>query len=84
MKRRTKIGLSLAAVAFGAVALSGCTKSFCSQVDTARMKFAFELGISTIVEGTSSIDFKSGEFTYRIENAQYVVGTWVMLTKNNN
>ena len=83
MKRRTKIGLSLAAVAFGAVALSGCTKSFCSQVDTARMKFAFEPGISTIVEGTSSIDFKSGEFTYRIENAQYVVGTWVKINETD-
>ena len=83
MKRRTKIGLSLAAVAFGAVALSGCTKSFCSQVDTARMKFAFEPGISTIVEGSSSIDFKSGEFTYRIENAQYVVGTWVKINETD-
>ena len=83
MKRRTKIGLSLAAVAFGAVALSGCTKSFCSQVDTARMKFAFEPGISTIVEGSSSIDFQSGELTYRIENAQYVVGTWVKINETD-
>lgn len=83
MKKGTKIGLSLAAVAFGAVALSGCTKSFCSQVDLARMKFAFEPGISTIVQGTETIDFTSGELTYRVENAQYVVATWVQTNETD-
>ena len=80
MKRRTKIGLSLAAVTFGAVALSGCTKSFCSQVDYARMKYAFEPGISVIApkEGGETLTFTDGTNTYTIANAQYVVATWVM------
>ena len=40
MKRRTKIGLSLAAIGFGVIGLSSCTASFCSTTDLARMKSA--------------------------------------------
>ena len=78
MKRRAKIGLSLAAVAFGAVALSGCTKSFCSQVDLARMKYAFEPGISVIApkKNGATIVFDSGEYSYTINNCQYVIAGW--------
>ena len=79
MKRRTKIGLSFAAVAFGAVALSSCTQSFCSQVDLARMKFAFEPGITRIERSTSDTDqivFKSETYTYTIKGARLVAATW--------
>ena len=80
MKRRTKIGLSLTAVAFGAVMLSSCTQSFCSQVDVARMKFAFEPGITRITRtGTASdvIEFKDGTYTYTITGAVLESATWV-------
>ena len=78
MKRRTKIGLSIGAAILGAAALSGCTKSFCSQVDIARMKFAFEPGISIInpLEGGSQIVFKSDDYTYTVKNANYIVADW--------
>ena len=79
MKRRTKIGLSLAAVAFGTVALSSCTQSFCSQVDLARMKFAFEPGITRIQRSTSEndiIEFKSDNYTYTIKGAVLQVAAW--------
>ena len=79
MKRRTKIGLSLAAVALGAVALSSCTQSFCSQVDLARMRFAFEPGITRIKQTSDSADeitFQSGTYSYTIKGAVLEVATW--------
>ena len=78
MKKGTKITLGIAAVSMGAVLLSGCTKSFCSQVDQARMKYAFEPGISLIEakEGGETITFKSDSYTYTINNAQYIVADW--------
>ena len=79
MKRRTKIGLSLAAVALGAVALSSCTQSFCSQVDLARMRFAFEPGITRIKQTSDSTDeivFQSGSYSYTIKGAVLEVATW--------
>lgn len=78
MKKGTKIGLSLAAVAFGAVALSGCTKSFCSQVDLARMKYAFEPGISMINPSSTGgdIEFNSDGYKYTIQHAEYIVADW--------
>ena len=78
MKKGKKIGLSIAAIGLGAVALSGCTKSFCSQVDLARMKFAFEPGITRLEgNGAESIVFKNGELSYTINNCQYIVAEWV-------
>ncbi len=80
MKKGTKLTLGIAAVAMGAVLLSGCTKSFCSQIDQARMKYAFEPGISLIEakkEGGVDVVFKSGELTYTLQNAQYVTANWV-------
>ena len=78
MKKGKKIGLSIAAIALGAVALSGCTKSFCSQIDLARMKFVFDPGI-TLIEGNGaqSITFRNGDLEYTIINCQYVVADWV-------
>ena len=46
MKKSTKIGIGIAAVLFGAVALSGCTNSFCSTVDKAHILYAIDHGVS--------------------------------------
>lgn len=80
MKRKTKIGFSIAAVAFSAVLLSSCTASFCSQLDIARMKFVFEPGVSRFEEdagATQDIVFKDGEYTYTISHAKLEVANWV-------
>ena len=44
MNRKTKIGLIGGALLLGAIALSGCTQSFCSTLDKAHMLFAFDFG----------------------------------------
>ena len=80
MKRRTKIGLVLAAAGFGAIALSGCTASFCSTIDIARMKYAFEPGITRIEKSdvvTDYIEFKGENYNYKITGAKLVVAEWV-------
>ena len=81
MKKGTKLTLGIAAIAMGAVLLSGCTKSFCSQVDQARMKYAFEPGITRIEAktGGSDVVFTNGEYTYTLQNAQYITAEWVLL-----
>ena len=69
----------MAAVAFGAVALSSCTQSFCSQVDLARMKYAFEPGITRIKRtenSTDVIEFSTGTYKYTIEGAVLEAATW--------
>ena len=78
MKKGTKLTLGLVGVALGAVVLSGCTKSFCSQIDQARMKYAFEPGITLIEakEGGENVIFTNGEYTYTLQNAQYIVADW--------
>ena len=79
MKRRTKIGLSIAAVGIGAVMLTSCTQSFCSQVDLARMKFAFEPGITRIKQTGDTADvleFQSGIYSYKITGAVLEYATW--------
>ena len=81
MKKGTKLTLGLVGVAMGAVILSGCTKSFCSQVDQARMKYAFEPGITMIEraenEGGIEVKFSNGEYIYTLQHAQYIVADWV-------
>ena len=78
MKKKTTIGLSIAAAVLGAVALSGCTKSFCSQADIARMKYAFEPGICYInaKESGSEITFKGEDYNYVVQNAEYIIADW--------
>ena len=77
MKRRTKLGFALAATGIGVIALSSCTASFCSVIDLARMKFAFEPGISRLNEGTSVLEFEGEEYTYRIKNVSFEYAQWV-------
>lgn len=84
MKRRTKIGFSLGAVLLGAVVLSSCTQSFCSQVDTARMKYAFEPGITRIdANGQDTIEFAGENYKYTVNNALYVVAEWEQTSDTN-
>ena len=81
MKKGTKLTLGLVGVALGAVVLSGCTKSFCSQVDQARMKYAFEPGI-TVIEtktGGETVTFTNGTYSYTLNNTQYITAEWVPL-----
>ena len=77
MKKGTKIGFSIATIAFSAVLLSSCTQSFCSQQDIARMKFNFEPGISRFEAGTETIEFSDGTNKYTITNAKLEVAEWV-------
>ena len=55
MKKRTKLYLSGAAGLFAVVALTSCTKSFCSNEDTGRMLYAFDPGITAYVAGTDAL-----------------------------
>lgn len=81
MKRRTKIGLALAAAGLGVVMVSSCTASFCSVSDIARMKYAFEPGITRIEKSdvaTDYIEFKSDTNTYKITGAKLVLADWIL------
>ena len=77
MKRRTKIGLALATTGFGVLALSSCTASFCSVTDVARMKYAFEPGITRLEAGSDTLVFHGENHTYTISNVSLAVATWV-------
>ena len=88
MKKGTKLTLGLVGVALGAVILSGCTKSFCSQVDQARMKYAFEPGITHIDraedEGGIEIQFTNGEYIYTLQHAQYILADWTPTSETDD
>ncbi|MCR4879515.1 MAG: membrane protein insertase YidC [Bacilli bacterium] len=45
MKKKTKLGLGIASLAVGVLALSGCTSSFCSTTDKAHMLTAYDNGV---------------------------------------
>ena len=79
MKRRTKLGLALATSGLGIVVLSSCTTSFCSGIDTSRMKYAFEPGIMRIEEAgvNDAIVFHGETNDYTIKGAKLVTAQWV-------
>ena len=70
MKKGTRIGLGIAALGLGAILLTGCTQSFCSPTDSARIMYAFEPGVTRYKEGTAAYSFiatwsaKVDGFTY--------------------
>ena len=77
MKRRTKLGLALAAIGFGTIALSSCTASFCSTYDLGRMKYAFEPGITRLETGTDTWVFVGETNSYTITDVKLSVAEWV-------
>lgn len=46
MRRITKLGLGIATLAIGVLALSGCTSSFCSTTDSAHIASAYDNGVT--------------------------------------
>lgn len=81
MKRRTKLGISLAAIGVGVIGLSSCTASFCSVTDLARMKYAFEPGIVRLCpDSTETTEYKfsneGSTYTYTIKGVRFQVATW--------
>lgn len=81
MKRRTKLGISLAAIGVGVIGLSSCTASFCTPTDVARMKYAFEPGIVRLcvdASETTEYQFKTegSTYTYSIKGVKFQVANW--------
>ena len=68
MKKGTKIGLGLAGLLLGVVALSGCTNSFCTVVDKAHILYAIDHGVSnyydTKEEAIAQIPEGVGDYTW--------------------
>ena len=85
MKKGTKIGLGIAALTLGAVLLTGCTQSFCSPTDSARIMYAFEPGVTRYKEGSENYNFNyinadltedTSKQILSLTNAQEKVATW--------
>ena len=78
MKKRTKLLLGGVVLASGVIALSSCTKSFCSVVDQGRMLHAFDPGVTRYEKGgseTLSVTNSNGQ-TYTVTNLQITYATW--------
>ena len=83
MKKGTKIGVGAALLLLGVTALSGCTQSFCSATDSARIMYAFEPGITRYEAGSlngyevSYTDNETGyTYKYVINNYNFNVANW--------
>lgn len=81
MKKGVKISLGILTVGFGVLALSSCTKSFCSNRDTGNMMYAFDVGVTSYVMGGTetyhaSIDRDGVNLTYDITNVTTKYATW--------
>jgi len=76
MKRKSKIALGGLLSLFAVIALSSCTKSFCSNTDSARAMYAYEPGITEIGDGSENITFTEGEYSYTIQKAQFVTASF--------
>ena len=78
MKKRTKLLLGGVVLASGVIALSSCTKSFCSVVDQGRMLHAFDPGVTRYEKGgseTLTVTNDNGQ-TYTVTNLQITYATW--------
>ncbi|MBO6280745.1 MAG: membrane protein insertase YidC [Bacilli bacterium] len=79
MKKGTKIGLGVALLALGTIAITGCTQSFCSNIDSARIMYAYDPGITRYsVGGSETFEVSDAEkgTTYKISGLQRTVATW--------
>lgn len=54
MKRKTKIGLALLTLFAGTMVLSGCTASFCTVCDNARILYAYDSGVTKYYDATDT------------------------------
>lgn len=81
MKKRTKIGLG-ATLFLGVVALTSCTQSFCSPVDTARIMCAFDPGITYYEadETAPDLEFNRNGWKVTLKHCKPVVAEWVTAT----
>ena len=78
MKKRTKLLLGGVVLATGVIAISSCTKSFCSVVDQGRMLYAFDPGVTRYEKGgteTITVTNDSGQ-TYTVSNLKLTYATW--------
>ena len=77
MKKGTKFTLAGIVAVTGLLAIAGCTKSFCSNVDTGRMLYAFDNGVTLYEVGseTETITSATG-LTYVVKNLNKTYATW--------
>ena len=75
MNKKLKIGFGIATTLLAVGALTGCTKSFCSNLDSGRMMFAFEPGL-TKYEAGGEEEFFSQNKAIKIANVKVTVATW--------
>lgn len=69
MKKGTKLIIAGVTTLIGAVLLSGCTQSFCSNLDTGRMLYAFDPGVTRYEAGTDTIEYSFDEtHSYKVTN----------------
>lgn len=84
MKRKSKIAFGSIFAILSIVGLSSCTKSFCSSIDSSRMMYAFDPGITkyTYSEGDSFsfTDSLTGK-TYVIENCKKEIADYDYLSE---
>ena len=76
MKKRTKLTLGGIALVAGAILLSSCTASFCSNLDKAHILYAFDYGVSDYYDHDAT-DADKGIKAYRAiegnDNIWYVI-----------
>lgn len=75
MNKKFKIGFGIATTLLGVAALSGCTKSFCSNLDSARMMYAFDPGI-TRYEAGGDFELSSKDGNFVVKNVKITVASW--------
>lgn len=56
MKKNTKLGLGIAAIAASAMLLSGCTGSFCSKEDKGHILFAIDAGVTNYYSDANALE----------------------------
>ena len=82
MKRKTKLGIALASLGIGVLALSGCTSSFCSTTDKAHMLAAYDNGVCKFYNADDTS--KPTEGCYELTTIDGVSNIWFSYSFANN
>ena len=82
MKRKTKLGLALATLGIGVMAIAGCTSSFCSTTDKAHMLAAYDDGVCEFYNADDAS--KPTENCYEITTIDGVSNVWFTYKYANN